>query len=74
MTQLHNDVGQMAFSSIGFHAALVLNKLRNQKRIEDDRRTEEDGRAGQDEDGERAGRELTDQARLVIECKKRGSS
>jgi hypothetical protein len=64
----------MPFTSLAFQTQIILNKLRNQKRIEDDRRAEEDGRTGQDEDGERAGRELTDQARLVIECKKRGSS
>jgi hypothetical protein len=58
------------FGSIGLHAALILNRLRNKQRIGDDRRAEEDGRAGQDEDGKRAGRELTDQGRLVIECKK----
>jgi len=31
MTQLLTGVGQMAFQTIGFHAALILNKLRNER-------------------------------------------
>jgi hypothetical protein len=62
------------FGSIGLRAALILNRLRNEKRIEDDRRTDDDGGTAQDNDGERTGRELTDIGRLVIEDKKPSSS
>ena len=34
-------MGTVAFNSIGFHAALILNRLRNKKRIADDNRADE---------------------------------
>ncbi|MBR1122131.1 hypothetical protein JQ628_11450 [Bradyrhizobium lablabi] len=55
MTQLHNDVGQMAFGSIGFHAALIINRLRTQAQLTS-------GRQDHDEDCEwNAGRERNDE-------------
>lgn len=48
MTHSLLDVGQMAFTSIGFHAALILNRLRNERRVEEDRRADEERRQKQD--------------------------
>jgi hypothetical protein len=38
----------MAFETIGFHAALILNRLRNERRVEEDRRAYEEARQQQD--------------------------
>jgi hypothetical protein len=48
MTQLLTNVEQMAFESIGFHAALILNRLRNQQRVEEYRRADDESRREQD--------------------------
>jgi hypothetical protein len=55
MTQLLTDVGQMAFESIGFHAALILNRLRNQKQIHG---SEEQRREADEREKERVNGEL----------------
>ena len=36
------------FESIGLHAALILNRLRNQRRVDDDRREYEEDRKEDD--------------------------
>jgi hypothetical protein len=42
----------VAFDSIGFHAALILNRLRNEQRIADDNGTDEHGRRENDQEKE----------------------
>jgi hypothetical protein len=60
MTQRLLFVGQTMFQSIGFHAALILNRLRNERAIagESDSNQEHHERAKADE--EQARRELAD--------------
>ncbi len=48
MTQLLTDVGQMAFNSIGFHANLILNRLRNQTLVGDVEAEQEQARRRQE--------------------------
>jgi len=67
MTQLLTDVGQMAFESIGFHAALILNRLRNEKQINS---SNEQEREPDKNDRQEIGRELS----VRVVNKKRGSS
>ena len=67
MTQLLTDVGQMAFESIGFHAALILNRLRNEKQINS---SNEQEREPDKDDRQDPGREL----HVCALNKKRGSS
>jgi hypothetical protein len=55
MTQLLTDVGQMAFESIGFHAALILLKLRNKQEID---RAQEEAREADSHEHKDVGREL----------------
>lgn len=38
----------MAFLPIGFHTNLILNRLRNERRIDEDRRADEESRRQQD--------------------------
>lgn len=59
------ETNAVAFESIGFHAALILNKLRNHQRIEGDRREDEQSGDVCEEHDEAARRELTDERRLV---------
>lgn len=40
----------MAFLPIGFHTNLILNRLRNERRIDEDRRADEERRRKQDEE------------------------
>lgn len=56
MTQLLTGVGQMAFQSIGFTAALILNRLRNERlktHVADDK-NEADEAQKRDEEATRA--------------------
>lgn len=48
MTLLLTGVGQMAFVPIGFTAALILNRLRNQQSVEQARRADDERRREQD--------------------------
>jgi hypothetical protein len=48
----------MAFLPISFHANLILNRLRNEKRIADDRRSHEDSGSSDNEKEEAARAEL----------------
>lgn len=56
MTQDLQWVGQMAFQSIGFHAALILNRLQNQQRI-NERAQENDERSRKRDQEEQQARE-----------------
>jgi hypothetical protein len=38
----HKMEVDVAFNSIGFHAALILNRLRNERRIDEDRRANDE--------------------------------
>lgn len=58
MTQHLQFVGQMAFQSIGFHTALILNRLRNQERIDECTREDDASRRKQDEEERQAREEL----------------
>lgn len=44
----------MAFRTIGFHTGLILNRLRNERQIADDNRTDEQRRNEQDKSEEDA--------------------
>jgi hypothetical protein len=58
MPLLLTGVRQMAFETIGFHAALILNRLRNERRIEEDRRADEEARQNANADEKAVGAEL----------------
>jgi hypothetical protein len=53
MTQHLVFVGtKMVFNSIGFHAAMIVNKLRNEKQITEDSRADAERRAEDDREEE----------------------
>lgn len=53
----------MAFESIGFHAALILNRLRNKREIEEHQRPDEQDGYGSDDRAEHARGELANPKR-----------
>jgi hypothetical protein len=77
------ETSAVAFQSIGFTAALILSRLRNQRRIDDDSRSDEESRRenGKAEEEARAElavvkrrlRELAEFERIVSGNKKRSS-
>lgn len=58
MTQLLTGVGQMAFETIGFHAALILNRLRNERLKTAVNEKQNDGGNDEDRKEEKARAEL----------------
>ena len=50
----------MVFQSIGFHTALILNRLRNERAIADESDAQEDRRKRNEASEEEARRELAD--------------
>jgi hypothetical protein len=58
MTQHLQFVGQMAFQSIGFHTALILNRLRNDRRINECTREDDERSRSQDEEERQAREQL----------------
>jgi hypothetical protein len=73
MTQLLTGVGQMAFQSIGFAAAQILNRLRNEQQITDDKSADDARRQKQDREEQEARAEFKRvNSRLVALNKKLG--
>jgi hypothetical protein len=60
MTQHPIFEGQTVFQSIGFHAALILNRLRNERAIADETDADQDRRERNKAAEEEARRELTE--------------
>jgi hypothetical protein len=60
MTQHPIFEGQPVFQSIGFHAALILNRLRNERAIADEADADQDRRKRNDAAEEEARRQLAE--------------
>jgi hypothetical protein len=60
MTQHPIFEGQTVFQSIGFHAALILNRLRNERAIADETDADQDRRKRNDAAEEEARRQLAE--------------
>jgi hypothetical protein len=60
MTQHPIFEGHTVFQSIGFHAALILNRLRNERAIADESEAEENKNKASEDADENARRELAD--------------
>jgi hypothetical protein len=61
------ETSAVAFQSIGFTAALILSRLRNQRRIDDDRRSHEESGRENDKAEEKARAELSVVKRRLAE-------
>jgi len=74
------ETNAVAFQSIGFHTNLILNRLRNEKRIADDSRGHEDGGRSDDKEEQDARAELAvvkkrlDLLRSRVEPRRGGSA
>jgi flagellar motility protein MotE (MotC chaperone) len=60
MTQHPFFEGQTMFQSIGFHAALILNRLRNERAVSEVANADQDRRQREDAAEEEARRELAE--------------